>query len=140
MKQYIPAILTALFWGISYGSCEQALKSVDKKLFLFLTGIGTALFWSSYYLVGKSENKIDLTGTFWFLLSISAALLGNFYCLKAIQEMGSVRASVIEISYPIFCALFIMLVQMKITMNIQQIICMFIVIFGSAGFIWFGKS
>lgn len=140
MKQYIPAILTALFWGISYGSCEQALKSVDKKLFLFLTGIGTALFWSSYYLIGKSENKIDLTGTFWFLLSISTALLGNFYCLKAIQEMGSVRASVIEISYPIFCALFIMLVQMKITMNIQQIICMFIVIFGSAGFVWFGKS
>ena len=34
MKDYIPAILVALFWGVSYGACEQSLKSVDKKIFL----------------------------------------------------------------------------------------------------------
>ncbi len=140
MKDYIPAILVALFWGVSYGACEQSLKSVDKKIFLLITGIVTGVFWTSYYFIGKSENKIDSTGLFWLLVSAIAALLGNYYCLKAIEQMGSVKASVIEISYPIFCALFIMLVQMKITMNIQQIICMFIVIFGSAGFMWFGRN
>lgn len=145
MKYYLPAILTAIFWGVSYGSCEYALKTIDKKLFFFFTGIGTAVFWSIYFfgttnLQDKSTYTLDIRGFLWLLSSMACGLLGNFFCIKAIQQMGSVKASVIEITYPIFCAIFVMLCSRSFSLNIIQIFCMIVVLLGSAGFMWYDKK
>lgn len=143
MKEYLPALLTAMFWGFSYASCEYTLKTIDKKLFFFITGISTAIFWSVYFVIAKNSEKnqsIDSVSFLWLIFSICCGLLGNFFCIKAIQQMGSVKASVIEITYPIFCALFIMVCNRTYSLSLIQILCMVIVIIGSAGFMLSDKK
>lgn len=137
---FLPALLTALFWGIAYGSCEQALKGMDKRVFLLLSSLSMAVFWFVFYFIGKESIKVNYNSFFWLLVNIVSHLLGSYFCLKAIHEMGAVRASVIEVSYPIFCSLFIMTVTLKSTINPQQFFCMLLVILGSSMFIWFGKN
>lgn len=144
IEHYLPAILTAVLWGISYGSCEYALKTIDKKLFFFITGIITATFWSIYYfsttVLHRSSFQFEIKGIFWLLFSISCGLMGNFFCIKAIEQMGSVKASIIEITYPFFCAVFIMICSRSFSLNFMQILFMILVFFGSAGFIWYDKK
>jgi drug/metabolite transporter (DMT)-like permease len=143
MKHYLPAILTAIFWGVSYASGEYSLKTIDKKFFFLITGITTAVFWSSYFFVSKSPTdtyNTDPKGLCWLIFSIFCGLLGNFFCIKAIQQMGSVKASVIEITYPIFCALFIMLCNRSFSLNLIQVFCMVVVLLGSAGFMWYDQK
>ena len=142
MNKFIFAILTAIFWGISYAACEYAIKNIDKRLFFLCTGICTALFWVVYFMYTYDHNnnfKFTHSSLLWLIVSVSAGLFGNYFCIRAIQDMGAVKASAIEITYPIFCMLFMSICSLKMTLNIQQMICMLIVILGSAAFMLFDK-
>lgn len=142
VKPFLPAILAAICWGISYAACEYAIKDIDKKVYFLITGICTALFWFAYYFIpsNTTQNNINTNSIFWLFCSVSLGLLGNYFNVKAIESLGSIKSSAIEITYPIFCALFIMFFSRVVNISLYQFLFMLIIIVGSAGFMMYDKK
>lgn len=109
------ALLTAVAWGFCYVCAEQALKHIDKSFYLSLSASVNFCFWIGWYTIHKIQGKItnDFESAKWWLLGgIVASIAGNYLSVRAIELKNATYASVVEISYPIWCALFtIMLIN-----------------------------
>lgn len=107
---FISALLTAVAWGICYVCAEQLLKSIDKTVYLAISHAVNCSFWICC-LLSRSDLKFQLYACRWWLLAaIVSSILGNYLSIKAIELKNATYASVVEISYPIWCALFTYLI------------------------------
>lgn len=113
MLWFWSALAAAVLWGFSYSAVEHTLKngmtaSGQMALFgLFLTPIYTLIAWQNGSLhssvqVLRSNPKILM-----YCLLIAACYgCANFLAYWSIQQKNATLASLIEISYPLFVALF----------------------------------
>lgn len=105
----VAALFTAVCWGFCYVCAEQAIKHVDKSVYLVISGALNCLFWIVLF-ISKSKTSMDFDKAKWWLAgAVVAAIIGNFLSIKAIELKNATYASVIEISYPIWCAFFTIL-------------------------------
>ena len=137
MPWYIPALLTAFCWALSYSCAEVALKSVDRKMYLALSGITNCIFWMIWLLVGKAKIQCDFNpnSIFWMTLAFSASIAGNYLCVNAIQSKSATHASIIETSYPLFCILFAFLATGQFQLSLISSLGAIIVVIGMVVFV-----
>jgi drug/metabolite transporter (DMT)-like permease len=106
------AIIAAILWGVDYALTEKALQNIRFPMLLsielffgFLTMLGIAMFSGTY--------KTDLAGLFssnrTMVLVVAIVIafnIANMFIVLSIGDKNATLSGLIEISYPLFIALF----------------------------------
>lgn len=107
---YIPAIAAAVIWGLHYPLIEFALRRVSLTTVVMLTALPMALValafparlandWREFLTLPNSERMM--------IAAIACTSLAGTVCLYlAVRGRNATLASLIEISYPAFVAIF----------------------------------
>jgi drug/metabolite transporter (DMT)-like permease len=112
---YVLAVLASVLWGLTYCLDERVLSSLSvfKLYFLHcLCGVlvaGAIMLLqgaspSALFFIDKSTSSLPLVG-----LTLVTATAAALSILGSIQLLGANKSAVLEISYPLFVALFSML-------------------------------
>ena len=94
--------------GVCYTAAEQVVKNVDKNSYIALSNLVSLivfLFMSKNHLahdVVEIQKSPNLT---WFLVAVSAAVVGQYMSILAIQTSNASLAASLEITYPFCCLL-----------------------------------
>lgn len=109
----IYAVTAAVLWGMSYAASGRVIEKglAPLSLFVCYTGFGAiagmiALFCTGRFTDFTGELRSMRAEWIWFLLSVAGAATGSLLIYLAIGEKNATVASLIEISYPLFVALF----------------------------------
>ncbi|MCK7583309.1 MAG: DMT family transporter [Chromatiales bacterium] len=107
---YIPAIAAAVVWGVHYLLIENALKRVSLVTVVLLTAAPMALV-ALAFPARLAADWRALTalppGERWLILAIAlTSLAGTVLLYLAVRGRNATLASLIEISYPAFVAVF----------------------------------
>ena len=107
------ALGAAVLWGISYAASGRVMaRGLDPVAFFFCYAIFAALVTGALLLangeIGSVPRGVRALGKdwIWLLVSLSSAAVGGLLIYVAIGEKNATLASLIEISYPFFVALF----------------------------------
>ena len=107
---YIPAITAAVVWGLHYPLIEHALKRVSLTTVVLLTALPMALVALAFpvRLAADWRLFVALSATERWLIGAIAvtSLAGTVLLYLAVRGRNATLASLIEISYPAFVALF----------------------------------
>jgi drug/metabolite transporter (DMT)-like permease len=119
---FLLAITASLCWGTCYAITEIALKHYTPAFILATQGvICSTLFIIITFLSGdihKNISEVKNLNTVWCLLIPAVAIaIGNLAITHAIGQKNATLASIIEISYPIFTALFAFLLTRQMQLN-----------------------
>jgi drug/metabolite transporter (DMT)-like permease len=130
------AVLASMFWGINYMIGEQIYKNVSVTTYLGIICLVAAviMFILSYTVGGLkddviailSSKKLELLVFFGAVTFIAAELLIGF----SIQAKNATFAGLLEISYPIFIAIFSLLFLKETQISISAIIGGFFIFAG----------
>ena len=107
---YLAALAAAVVWGIHYPLVDHALKKLSLPGVLLLTALPILVL----AVVAQRQLAADIgvlqtTGwpeRLWLLAPAVTSLLGSVLLFAAIGSKNATLASLIEISYPAFVALF----------------------------------
>lgn len=107
------ALAAAIIWGISYASSGRVIeRGMTPLVFFFLyTFFGAAAAVTALTLTGKTGaifSEIRALGQDWVWLAVAvvSSAAGGLLIYIAIGEKNATLASLIEISYPFFVAVF----------------------------------
>lgn len=113
MLWFWAALLAASLWGLSYAMAENVLKGgiSSTSLMAFYTWIAAPIFTVIAWRNGSLRQGISLARENpSFIFSIVALVvcyfIGNLLIYWAIKQKDATTVSLIEISYPLFVALF----------------------------------
>lgn len=107
---YVPAIAAAVVWGLHYPLIEHALKRVSLTTVVLLTALPMALVALAF--PGRLAEDWRIVATLpsgeRALIGLIAltSLAGTVLLYLAVRSRNATLASLIEISYPAFVALF----------------------------------
>lgn len=117
MLWFWSALAAAVFWGLSYSMGEYNLKngmspSAQMAFFgILLTPIYTAIaYYNGSLQTSFQELRTNPKVLTCFLIIAGCYGFANFLCYFAIQQKNATVASLVEISYPLFVALFAYLI------------------------------
>ena len=141
----IYAIIAAVLWGVDYALTEKVLQSIRFPLLLsielffgFLTMLGIAVFSGSY--------KADLTGLFTsnrtlvLVIAIVVAFnVANMFIVLSIGDKNATLSGLIEISYPLFIAIFSWLLFKENNLNAGAVVGGFLILTGVSLIYYFNK-
>lgn len=133
---YLPAIAAAVVWGIHYPLIEYALRRVSLTTVVLLTALPMALLvlafparlaadWRVLALLPAGERM--LVG-----LVALTSLAGTVLLYLAVRSRNATLASLIEISYPAFVALFAWLLFREWQLNSGVLLGAVLVFAGTA--------
>ncbi|MBV9159535.1 MAG: DMT family transporter [Candidatus Kaiserbacteria bacterium] len=114
LSGFLYAIAAAVTWGLVYTIDQRVLKGLTPLTLLFIDSVLTAIlllpvaFLQKSTLSTLSHTPFKLWGL--VILSLALAALANFFIYSSIRIMGASTASIFEIVYPFFVALFTALV------------------------------
>ncbi len=105
------AISAAIVWGLVYTLDQKILTKASPLTLLFLGSLITAIITLPIVLSNWESIKpiISSNGRQILYLIIAAQILGtlaNFCIFSSIQKLGAPLASIFEIAYPFFVAIF----------------------------------
>jgi drug/metabolite transporter (DMT)-like permease len=104
------AIAAAVSWGVVYTIDQRVLRGLSPLTLLFVDSVLTAIlllpvaFLQKSSLSSLSNTPLRLWGL--VVLSLAIAALANYFIFSSIRILGASTASIFEISYPFFVALF----------------------------------
>ncbi len=137
---YVTAIGAALVWGVHYPLVDHALKKLSLVSVLLLTALPIvvlALFFHRTLAADYAVWTTLDTGPRIRVLALAlTSLLGSVLLFLSIAGKNATLASLIEISYPVFVALFAWLLFREIHVNTSVIIGGLLVFAGVAMIIW----
>lgn len=123
------ALGAAVLWGVSYAASGRVLqRGLDPVAFFFCYAVFTALVTGALLLVkgdiAEVPREIRELGAdrSWLLISLASAAVGGLLIYVAIGEKNATLASLIEISYPFFVALFAWLFFRETHFNVATIL------------------
>jgi drug/metabolite transporter (DMT)-like permease len=133
---YLPAILAALVWGLHYPLIENALRHVSLTTVVLLTAAPMALL----ALVFPARLAADWraimalpTGGRLLIAAIAlTSLAGTVLLYLAVRGRNATLASLIEISYPAFVAIFAWLLFREWQLNAGVLVGAALVFVGTA--------
>jgi drug/metabolite transporter (DMT)-like permease len=107
------ALAASIIWGISYAASGRVIERGITPLVFFLlyTLFGAAAAAAALALMGKtgmlvSEFRALGADWVWLAVAVVSSAAGGLLIYIAIGEKNATLASLIEISYPFFVALF----------------------------------
>jgi uncharacterized membrane protein len=123
------ALAAAIIWGISYAASGRVIeRGMTPLVFFFLyTFFGATAAATALVVTGKagalgSEFR-SLEGDWvWLLVAVISSAAGGLLIYMAIGEKNATLASLIEISYPFFVALFAWLFFRDVQFNWQTLV------------------
>jgi len=106
------ALGASMFWGITYVLHEEIYRKISiftslglSSFFIFITSISIAYYTDS--LKPDLAAILESQKLFWYVIAgIITLLLAEFLIASSIVAKNATLAGLIEISYPIFIALF----------------------------------
>lgn len=103
------AIGAAVTWGVVYTIDQKILASSSPLTYLFINSLLSAVILLPFLFFDHGSVKAALSDKkeFWLILiSVIMAALANFLIFTGIKLINAEEASIIEIAYPFFVALF----------------------------------
>lgn len=118
---YLTAVGSALVWGIHYPLIDNALKKLSVMSVLLLTAIPVLLvapwFRSSLLSDYRSLSQLSWDAKIPILALSLTSLSASFLLFVSIESKNATLASLIEISYPMFVAMFAYLLFREVHLN-----------------------
>ncbi len=118
------ALLSAVFYGISYSTSGKIVSDILSPSFLLLLqgliAIPLYLFIShsnGSFKLGFEELLANKTALLLVLVSALAILAGNFFIYHSMALKNATLANLVEISYPVFTLLFAWVLFKDIQLN-----------------------
>jgi drug/metabolite transporter (DMT)-like permease len=109
-KGILYSLGAALTWGLVYAFDERILTDLSPVTLLFIDAILTLVILIPVFLLhdhhGRELVNIPKRDWIFIIASLSLAVLANFFIYSGIKMLGADTASMIEIAYPLFVALF----------------------------------
>jgi drug/metabolite transporter (DMT)-like permease len=139
------AFSAAVIWGISYAASGRAIERGVTPLTFFFCSTLFGVLVASLALVslgrlGAVPAEVRGLGgdAFWFALALVASAAGALLIYMAIGEKNATLASLIEISYPFFVAVFAWLFFRETQFNLATIVGG-LMILGGVGVVFLGN-
>jgi drug/metabolite transporter (DMT)-like permease len=137
---YVTAIGAALVWGVHYPLVDHALKKVSLISVLLLTAILvilTAMFFHRTIAADVATWRAMEAMDRGMVLALAlTSLAGSVLLFLSISGKNATLASLIEISYPVFVALFAWLLFREIHVNASVIVGGLLVFAGVCLIVW----
>ncbi|MFZ2620209.1 MAG: EamA family transporter [Alphaproteobacteria bacterium] len=105
------ALLSAIFWGLAYATLGKLDKHITPAGFWLCVYLLSISLYAGLWFLG-TDWKVDLNAILkrhnFLIITLFTVFIvvGNLAILKAMQNHNPVAVSLIEISYPLFTALF----------------------------------
>jgi drug/metabolite transporter (DMT)-like permease len=139
------ALTAAIFWGMDYAVIDHLMRRGISAYVLMATTslINLLLFASVAFVKGdigsavehiKAEPKLS----FWMIGCVITYTVANTCIFWAIAGKNATIASLIEISYPFFVAIFAWLLFQQIQLTLSMVVGG-VMVLGGIGIIYFGK-
>jgi len=110
MIWWVPALLAAIVWGIHYPLIGRALEHISPYSVALLTVLPIALLYPFFYNQVSTDvttfRGLELTTQISISLLTVTSISGTLLLYLSIGDSNATLASLIEMSYPIFVALF----------------------------------
>jgi drug/metabolite transporter (DMT)-like permease len=135
---FIYALIAAMLWGMHYATAGELSKtlppffiSMAYLIFLGISALGMLIFFRPL----ASDLKEFVSYLSWrnlaqLLVMVLTGGVSNFLVFSAIADSSATKASIIEITYPIFVALFAMFLYRENTLNLHTGIGGFFILVG----------
>ena len=137
---YVTAVAAALVWGVHYPLVDYALKRVSILSVLLLTAVPILLLLPMYQQTLKHDiavwQGLSWSGRLPILAIMVTSLAGAVLLYVSISGKNATLASLIEISYPVFVALFAYLLFRELHLNASVLVGAALVFSGVALIIW----
>jgi drug/metabolite transporter (DMT)-like permease len=137
---YVTAIGAALLWGVHYPLVDHALKKVSVISVLLLTAIPVVLTAMLFHRTIAADvaawRSMETVDKGMVLALALTSLGGSVLLFLSISGKNATLASLIEISYPVFVALFAWLLFREIHVNASVIVGGMLVFAGVCLIIW----
>lgn len=140
------AIAASVLWGVSYTLNEQLMKKISIASVLLTGALGSLAFAACLgFATGAFSRDIDALkkndGTMKLMLAaVAVYVVANLFILLATKAKNATMAAMIEISYPLFTALFAWLLFKETQFNAGTIAGAGLVLAGVACIYYFGKN
>jgi drug/metabolite transporter (DMT)-like permease len=123
---FIYAISAAVLWGLQYATIEQLLKVIPAPLITLVYLTASALVYLLIITFLKPDLGLEYFHKYWtlkniFLLGVVVLVgaISTLFTFSAIAEESATKASLVEISYPFFVAIFAVVFFQEKAFNIQ---------------------
>lgn len=123
MIWFVYACSAAVLWGLSYTVSEQLMKKLSIPTVLLTAAMGNLIFALAAGLILKKFPKDWETlktgdGVTWLMLgSVAVYVAANIFILLATKSKNATMAAMVEITYPLFTALFAWLLFKEVQVN-----------------------
>lgn len=134
---FIYALGAAILWGLQYATIEQLLKTIPTPLLTLAYTVALALTNLGVFVWFRFELGLDQFSTYWtgrnlllFGLVVLVGCASTLLIFAAIAQGNATKASIIEITYPLFVAMFALLLYQENTLSRQTLIGGLVILFG----------
>lgn len=134
---FIYALGAAVLWGLQYATIEQLSKTIPTPLLTLAYTVALALTYLFIFVCFQFEISLAQFRNYWtgrnlllFGLVVLVGCASTMLIFAAIAKGTATKASIIEITYPLFVALFAILLYQEDTINRQTLIGGLIILVG----------
>ncbi|MBI3899748.1 MAG: DMT family transporter [Gammaproteobacteria bacterium] len=137
---YVTALAAALVWGVHYPLIDYALQRLSLLTVLLLTAAPIVLiapfFYRTLALDTSAWRQLPWTERLPILALMLTSLVGTVLLYLSISHKNATLASLIEISYPVFVALFAFLLFRQVHFTASVVVGALLVFSGVVLIIW----
>ncbi|HEX2752406.1 MAG TPA: DMT family transporter [Alphaproteobacteria bacterium] len=140
------AISAAVLWGLSYTMTEQVMKKLSAMSVMFFCSLGGALFaLTAGLLLGSFKRDWQIIKTAGLELKLLGAcvavvIVANVFILLSIKAKNATMAGMIEITYPLFTAIFAWVLFKEAQMTTGTLIGFMLIVVGVACIYFLDKT
>jgi drug/metabolite transporter (DMT)-like permease len=143
---FVYACSAAVLWGLSYTVSEQLMKKLSIPTVLLTAALGNLIFALAAGLILKKFPKDWETlktgdGVTWLMLgSVAVYVAANIFILLATKSKNATMAAMVEITYPLFTALFAWLLFKEMQVNTGTALGGVLILCGVCCIYYFSKN
>lgn len=146
MLWFFYAVAASVLWGVSYAVLDELLKKISvASIFLYssfasiafglVLGLSKRTLGADWQLLKEGGRETKL-----MLASIGVSLAANLFILLSINAKNATMAAMIEITYPLFTALFAWMFFREVQVTAGTLIGALLILSGVACIYYFGKT
>jgi drug/metabolite transporter (DMT)-like permease len=146
MLWFFYAVAASILWGISYALLDELLKKLSFATLILYSSTASLIFGLCLGLAKNSfapDWQILKSGgreTKMLAISVFIYIAANLFIMSSINAKNATMAAMIEITYPLFTALFAWLLFSEVQVTAGTLVGAGLVLAGVACIYFFGKN
>ncbi|MEZ0223467.1 MAG: EamA family transporter [Alphaproteobacteria bacterium] len=143
---FLYAVAASVLWGMSYAMLEELLKKLSFATIILTSSIASLIFAAGLGIANKNFagdwDVLKSAGreTKLMLVSIVIYIAANLFIMASINAKNATMAAMIEISYPLFTALFAWLFFRQVQVSAGTLAGAVMILAGVCCIYYFGKN